>query len=295
MTEIGVVWLVDTDPPSEVGGGRGFYPASSRDDPPDEAVMRARLDAVREAVLAEAGGNAVLTLHTSPRYRGHFFREPYISVWRRFVDDGVGLALHPHEDRADGSSLYDDLAHLNAVIVAAVARARAAGLPLQAFRSGGFSFHPRLPSLLRRVGLDLDLSAAPGLTDAARCVDWPPGEAAAGLVADRDGGGVLEVPLGWDRKGTDLARHYLFNERTDLAGLQRVWDGLRRAADRNEAPRVVNFLTHGFGLVRSDWRRQAADFLRFIAAHGGRIVNAAEAAECLDCQREPRSARAVGA
>ena len=42
MSEVFVIWLVDADPPSEVGGGRGFYPASARTDPPDRSLMRTR-------------------------------------------------------------------------------------------------------------------------------------------------------------------------------------------------------------------------------------------------------------
>lgn len=104
-------------------------------------------------MLGEAGGAAVRPIHTSPRFRTTFFQEPYAGIARDMAAQGVTLALHPHEDRADGGSLYDDPAHLASVVVQGMAAARDAGLPLSVFRSGGFAFHPCLPPLLAAHGL----------------------------------------------------------------------------------------------------------------------------------------------
>jgi len=265
------VWLIDADPPSDIGGGRGFYPASARTDPPDEALMLRRFAAIRDMVLGEVGGEAVLTVHTSPRFRETFFRDPYGSIFRDMAAEGVVLALHPHEDRADGSSLYDDPAHLHAVVIHSMEAARGAGLLLSAFRSGGFAFHPSLPRLLAAHGVSVDLSAAPGLADPARRAVWRPCAWQEAFVLGDSAAGVRNVPIGWDGAGTSMDRNYLYNEKHDLASLCRIWDALYTRTDR---PRAVNFLTHGFGLVEARWRRQAADFLRYARAHGGRVVSA---------------------
>lgn len=271
MSGCDLVWLIDADPPSEIGGGRGFYPASARDDPPDVDLLLRRFTAIRDMVLGETGGSAVLTVHTSPRFRSVFFGEPYAVLFRDLAAHGVTLALHPHEDRADGSSLYDDPRHLGAVIAQCMQAAEGAGLRLQAFRSGGFAFHPELPRRLAAHAIRLDLSAAPGLAQPSRRAVWSRDAWRQDFALGDRAAAVASVPIGWDGEGTSLDRNYLFNEKLDLLGLCRIWDMHRRSPT---GPRAVNFLTHGFGLVETHWRRQAAAFLRHVRATGGRIVSA---------------------
>lgn len=271
MSSPDLVWLIDADPPSEVGGGRGFYPASVRTDPPDAALMRRRFAAIRDLVLGEADGDAVLTLHTSPRFRDTFFHEPYAGAFRDLAARGVVLALHPHEDRADGTCLYDDPGHLGAVVAGAMKAAREAGLVLGAFRAGGFAFHPCLPPLLSRHAIRLDLSAAPGLADAERHAVWHEDAWRQAFVLGDTRAAVASVPIGWDGEGTSIGRNYLYNEKLDLAGLVRIWEAICTRPDR---PRAVNFLTHGFGLVDQGFRRQAVGFLRHVRRSGGRVVSA---------------------
>lgn len=270
MSEIDLVWLVDADPPSDCGGGRGFYPANRRGVPPDEGLMCRRFAAIRDVVLGEAGGTAVLTVHTSPRFRTTFLAEPYAGLFRSLAAEGVMLALHPHEDRADGSSLYDEPAHLRRVIAGAVRTARTAGLTFTAFRSGAFAYHRCLPGVLAAHGIRTDLSAAPGLADDTRQAVWDEATWLQLHVLDDVAAAVRNVPLGWDGGGCRMDRNYLYNEQLDLAGLIRIWDRLRRSAAR---PRAVNFLTHGFGLATEHWRRQAVGFLRYARAHGGRLIS----------------------
>jgi hypothetical protein len=270
MSGIDLIWLVDADPPSD-GSGRGVYPAGPSTDPPDEALMRRRFAAIRDVVQGEAGGDAVLTVHTSPRFRSTFFREPYAGILRDIAACGVVLALHPHEDRADGGSHYDDAAHLERVIAHAVKASREAGLPLRGFRSGGFAFHPRLPRLLASHGIALDLSAAPGLFDPDRNAVWSEDAWRQEWVLGDTEARVASVPIGWDGAGSRLDRNYLYNEKHNLASLRRVWDALLADPGR---PRAVNFLTHGFGLVEPSWRRQAVDFLRHVRSSGARVVSA---------------------
>lgn len=271
MSGMDLVWLVDADPPSDIGGTRGFYPASPRTDPPDEALMRKRFAAIREVVCGEAGGDAVVTVHTSPRFRSTFLRDPYAGILRDMVAAGVVLALHPHEDRADGSTLYDDPAHLRDVIAHGMLAAREAWLSLSVFRSGGFAFHPCLPGLLATHGITLDLSAAPALADVERHAVWSEDAWREDWVLGDARAAVRSVPIGWDGAGASMDRNYLYNEKHDLPSLCRIWDALCARGDR---PRAVNFLTHGFGLVEDRWRRQAEGFLRHVRANGGRVVSA---------------------
>ncbi|WP_026379216.1 polysaccharide deacetylase family protein [Afifella pfennigii] len=276
MGEVHLIWLIDADPPSEAGGGKGFYPASASTAPPDATLMRTRLETIHDVAVAETGGRAVVTLHTSPRYRSDFFQGPYPAIWRRLVAAGLALALHPHEERANGTTFYDDEKHLRQVIAASLQRARAAQIPLAAFRSGSFSFHPALPAILAEAGIGLDLSAGPGLFDKRRSIDWPAAAAEPDFFS-RKGLPVLEVPLGWDGENAELDRNYLFNERTDLAGLIRVLDAISARGAARGRPELVNFLAHGFGIADPTWRRQAIAFLRHAEARGVRLLSAQEA------------------
>jgi len=271
--EVEVVWLIDSDPPSPLGG-RAFYPDMPDGPPPDAALMAARFAAMRAAV-ASAGAPAVVTLHTSPRHRHDFLAPPYIAEWRACLAAGMALALHPHEDMANGSNRYGDAAHLDAVIAEAMARADAAGLPVTAFRSGTFAWNPALPSLLQRHGITLDLSPGPGLRIPGKHVDWPAFADAAPYHAT----GVLGVPIGWSGAGTDLDADYLFVERMDFVRLSRVWDAIRaRVQARGRAARC-NLLCHGFGLADPAWRDLTLRFLDHLRDHGGAVVAAASLTE----------------
>ncbi|MBJ3776579.1 hypothetical protein [Acuticoccus mangrovi] len=267
--DVEIVWLVDLDPPSEIGGGRAFYPARPGAPEPDEKKVLGRLDAVLSAIREGADGAATVTLHTSPRYRDTFLREPYRSVWDDYRAAGAALALHPHEDRVDGTNLYDDGAHLAELIPGFVARAREAGITFEAFRSGFFAFHPDLPRLLAEAGVALDLSAGPGQHDASRNIDWPVASEAEDYFAPTP---LREIPIGWSGEGTDLARDYLFNERAGPDDLRRTWDAVVRRAADGTGPRRVNFLTHAYGLAHPVWRPQALDFIAYAGANGGRVV-----------------------
>lgn len=260
--------LIDMDPPSEEGdGSRGFYPARPGP-PPPEPLMQYRFETCFDFVRTACAGRAMLTVHTSPRYRNDFLCGPYPARWREAQALGCDLALHPHEDRVDGGSFYGDLAHMCSVIEGALAQAGRVGLRFAAFRSGTFAWGAAMPRLLSEFGFRLDLSALPGSRD------WPANIGPYLLAPD-----LLEVPLGWNGRGHDFERDTLFNEKADLAALQDVWDALRSAP---EPPIAVNFLCHGFGLVQQRWRDQAEAFLDHVRSTGGTLLSAARAHErCL--------------
>lgn len=267
MTDL--VLLVDADPPSPIGGGRAFYPAGDGPTPVDARVMVPRLETALR--LVEEAGSGVVTLHTSPRHRADLFAEPYAGLWRAFVAAGATLALHPHEDRADGGSLFRAPGHLEGVLAGRLAHAAALGLPVTAFRAGLFASRRDLGPLLARHGITADLSALPGAVVPEKAIAWPAVATAFPLPADLDAPdgattGVLEIPIGWRGAGTDLGADYLFNERLDLDGLIRVWDGVPAAA-------CVNFLCHGFGLAEPRWRDQARRFLDHARTRGAALVS----------------------
>lgn len=271
--EIEVIWLIDNDPPSPYPG-RAFYPRTGDAKPPDPVLMAARFAALRGAADA-AGAPAVVTVHTSPRYRYDFFTSPYVAEWVACIEAGMALALHPHEDLADGGNQYGDPAHLAAVIRGALGIACQAGLPITAFRSGTFAWNPALPALLHENGMLLDLSAGPGLLMPEKHVAWP----AEAEACSYPGTSVRAVPIGWSGEGNDLDRDYLFVERQDLAGLCRVWDRMRARVQRSGQPARCNLLSHGFGLADPTWRTLSLTFIDHLRTRGGAVMTAEAALE----------------
>ena len=267
---IDVAWLIDMDPPSELSGDRGFFPASESDLPPDEKLLARRSDAVLD-VMRKAGVPAFVTVHTSPRYRRTFLDAPYVDVWKSFQDAGAALVLHPHEERADGSTFYDDLPHVEHVIRSTSGLAAEKGLTFKAFRSGAFSFNPALPQVLVEAGIVVDLFAAPGLKNPKRNIDWPEDFSKPDTFIE-SGVPLLEIPLGWDGSESDLSANYLYNETMDYASLVRIWQTIVTAAKRSEQPPIINFLCHGFGLVRPDMAEQALSFIRYMKSEGGHLI-----------------------
>jgi hypothetical protein len=265
--EIELIWLIDNDPPSP-RGGKAFYPATPGAPPPDADIMRARFAALRGAV-AEAGVTAVATLHTSPRHRCDFFEALYVAEWHACLEAGIALALHPHEDLADGGNRYGGAAHLARVVADSMARARDARLPLAAFRSGAFAWNPALPAMLEQASIRLDLSPGPGLQA------WP----ATPAHGTHPGTRIAFVPIGSSGAGGDLDADYLFLERMDFARLARVWSAMRARVQRTGQAERCNLLTHGFGLADPAWRALALRFLDHIRARDGMIIGAAQAME----------------
>lgn len=271
MAEIDVVWLIDADPPSPLGG-RAWYPADPSGGPPDFALMRRRFADLRSAV-AEVRAPAVVTLHTSPRHRRTLFAPPYAADWQACIAAGIELALHPHEDLDDGTNLYGDAEHLARVVADGMGWARDAALPIRCFRSGTFAWNAALPRILEANGIALDLSPGPGLSIPEKNVAW----AAEPDAAPYPGARVMAVPIGWSGQGTDLGRDYLFVERMDLPGLIAVWDAMRARVQRTGRRATCNLLSHGFGLSDPHWRAVSLRFIDHLRAHGGAVIAPMEA------------------
>jgi len=276
---VGVVLLIDSDPPS--GHGEiGLYTPGDSDKPPDPLTFWNRHGAIKRFVRDVTSGNAVVTVHTSQRYRTDMLAAPYVDAWHELTGLGADLALHAHEDRVDGTSLYDDVHHIERVITEFSQAARRQGLSFNAFRSGFFAFAEQLPTILADRGIFVDLSAAAGLSVPERGVCWQPGiETSFRFANDQR---VLEIPLGWSGKGSELGHDYLFNERQTFEGLKAVYESIRWRATDMRKPRLVNLLCHGFGLVQPAYFDQLADIVNYIRSHDGVILGIEAAQEFHD-------------
>jgi len=294
-----LVILVDADPPGQRFRDRGYFPPDASAGPPDFKVVSHRLENALDVIKQSLDGRAVFTVHTSPLYRNNMFREPYLSFWRKVVEAGGELALHAHEDRLNGKTYFDDQRHLESMVTTGSSLAADAGLALTSFRSGFFAFNDGLTSLLERAGLVVDLSCAPGVDVPERDAFWPREWKNAGYLCPQrftdtecshSMSSVLEIPLGWDGKGSDLGDHYLFNERSGLDRLKSVWCAMLERS-RTEGPLMANFLCHGSGLIEEKWKVQAVEFFRFVQENEGVILLPSQAHEVFRSNIRPAIGR----
>jgi hypothetical protein len=267
--QIRLLPVLDTDPPgyNAVVSGR-----VAADDVAGSGVLSDRLtetERALEAFLEITGGRGVVNVHTSPFFRSTFLTEPFLSLWHKASSGGCDIALHAHEDRPGGRTWFHDRAHVARVVAECSAKLRKAGLTVRAFRSGYCAFSTHLVPILEANGLDVDLSAAPGIVNHERDVDWLGGPTTAQwldardyrAVPPREPSRVLTVPIGWDGWPGGYAGHYLFNEVNRVADLARVYHEICRRAEREGRSQTVLFLCHTYGLCDAAWRAQAGRFL----------------------------------
>ena len=159
-------------------------------------------------------------------------------------------------------------------------------MPFAAFRGGFFGLTDEIVGVLRKVGIRIDLSGAPGVVRPDRAADWSNSPSSGYYMAlgsyrkpVMDGGEnpLFEIPLGWDGKGTDLSRNYLFHERSTYRRLCKVWDAIVARSVRMEKPQFVNFLCHSSFMGNMRFRSRCEKILTYMRAHRGVPVTATEA------------------
>jgi hypothetical protein len=261
--------VLDTDP---LGYNAVVSGRLAADDVAGPSVLSDRLtetERALEAFLEITGGRGVVTVHTSPFFRSTFLADPFLSLWYKASASGCDIALHAHEDQPGGRTRFHDWAHVARVVAEGSAKLREAGLNVRTFRSGYCAFSTHLIPVLEASGLDVDLSAAPGIVNRERDVDWLGGPTTAQWLDARDyrvapprePSRVVTVPLGWDGRLGGYGGHYLFNEMNTDADLARVYREICGRAEHEGRPQTVLFLCHTYGLYDDAWRAQAARFL----------------------------------
>lgn len=276
---VGIVVLIDSDPPSG-HGDIGLYPPTTEPMGIDPIVFWQRHAGIRDFLSLITPSTAVVTVHTSQRHRFDLIEGQFVDAWHELTSLGADLALHPHEERHDSTSMYGDIRHMSTTIARVVEAASREGLTFSAFRSGFFAFSDTLPDILANHGIEVDLSAAAGLKVPQRGVDWPSDIHNSYRFEQQPN--VLEIPLGWSGRGTNLGTDYLFNERQTLAGLKSVYEAIRGRAEQRGTPQLVNLLCHGYGLAQSGFLSQVIGFLEYVRSNEGVVIDIESALEFHD-------------
>lgn len=272
---------------------------------PKESFRGARDDDLLEKYRTAQGllkrcvnGKAIICVHTSPRYRNRFFEPPFIAFWKSWVRGGGELILHPENQQpVEGPSSsdlepdYRDTRYMEALIREKIAAMREHGLSFTAFRGGVFGFTDGIAGILREVGIGIDMSGAPEQVLPERAANWRGAPASAYYLSKasylrsaslpgRDG--ILEIPLGWDGKGKERGRNYLFHERSTYARMCLVWDAIAERSVRSRQPQIVNFLCHTYSMANTRLKTQLERILKYMRSHHGVPVTAGEARKIYD-------------
>ncbi len=94
--------------------------------------------------------------------------------------------------------------------------------------------------------------------------------------------GVFEIPLGWDGKGTERGRNYLFHERSTFKKMCLVWDTIVERSAQSGQPQFVNFLCHTYSMANLKFRTQLERILNYMQSHDGVPVTASQAKATYD-------------
>ncbi len=247
------------------------------------------LDLIKKYV----NGKGAICVHTSPRYRERFFRSPFIEFWETWVREGGELILHPEEDTyprsetlpKSGRTYYNDTEHMEAIIKDKVSYMRQKKLPFAAFRGAFFGLTDDIVTVMKEVGLKIDLSCASGIVRLERAADWA-NAPASGYYMSKDSyrqssdgptkDEIFEIPLGWDEKDIDISKNYLFHERSTYKRMCKVWDAIVDRSRKTRNPQFVNFLCHTYSMRNTKLREQCERILVYIRDHKGIPATASE-------------------
>ncbi len=260
-------------------------------EPPPVAQCCDELGRVVDQIGPFLEGQYVLAVHTGAYNRDAFYREPFLDHYRRAVAQGAGIAIHPHEEiRAKGTGhITED--YMRAMVQQRKAELLVGGVTPTAYKGGHFSYPPYMTRILEEEGLHVDFSAAPGYSEPRCDANWEGVPAEGGYLCYEDptwpaGRGtrsaVLEMPLGNDGMGAVEEVNTLYNEKTDLANLLRVWDAIVAQARAARRPFFVHYLFHNTSIAESRWLDQFRRVIDHARKNHGVVASPATAKAAYD-------------
>lgn len=269
----------------------------------DESVL-AKYNRMRRIIGDHADGAGAYTVLTGPLYRDRFFQPPFLDFWRQVKEDGGNLVLHPEEDlygpppgKTGDRSTYEDIAHMEPIILGKIAEMKALGLPFDAYRGGYHGFTPQIGSVLRKAGLGIDLACAPGIVWPEKAAAWGSAPLSAYYMAydacDRVAGpdepdALFEIPFAWDGVAAGTSRrfvigeNYMINEFSTLEAMQKVWDAVLARRDSSGRSQFVSMICHTFKIDDDTWSDQLAAILDHVRAREGIFVTPTRAKAIFD-------------
>lgn len=272
--------------------------------PQDDASVLKKYGLMRQIIKDHADGAGAYSVLTGPICRDRFVTPPFLDFWREVKQDGGNLVLHAEEDlygpppgKTDDRSTYENIAHMEPIILDKIAQMRSQGLPFDAYRGGHHGFTPAIGAVLREVGLGIDLACAPGIVWPEKAAAWGNAPLSAYYmsrdVCDRpveqtDADALFEIPFAWDGvvAGTSrrfvIGENYMINEFSTLAAMQKVWDAVVARRDATGKSQFVSMICHTFKIDDPVFATQLKSILGYVRAHQGQLVTPTTAKAIFD-------------
>lgn len=220
---------------------------------PNVGVMQGLVEQEIEVAMRNLQGRFIHFIHTSPRARNFFLKEPFMKFWRRIIENGGDIGVHPHEDDPHRAYYFQDSSRMKQVISGQVDTLRKQGLDVCAYRGGYLAFFSNLIPILEENGLYFDFSCEPGryLNDSGSLVsDWRGAPTSLYRMSYQDhrkvgDSGIYEIPVGTS-KGD-----YLYFEKSTPEIIEKVAFDLRERSTKDSRDVIVSVLTHTYEYTSS--------------------------------------------
>ena len=244
---------------------------------PDGGVTQGLVEQEIEVVRRNLKGRFIHFIHTSPRARKFFLDEPFMKFWRKIIENGGDIGIHPHEDDPHKGYYFQDSARMKEVISGQVGALRKQGLDVCAYRGGYLAFSSNLIPILEENGLRFDFSCEPGryLNDSGSLVsDWRGAPTSLYRMSYEDYrkvgySGVYEVPVGMS-KG-----EYLYFEKSTPEIIEEIAFDLREKSTKDSRDIIVSVLTHTYEYTSSGEIRNIEEKISLLKNYG-RFINLKE-------------------
>ena len=276
-------WGLGVDPVLECA--RLGYP------PPDIGEIEGNLRKAIQLMREQVSGRFCFGALTSTYCRDLFYSEPILSLYRRLIENGGEIAVHPHEELVGTAPLVHAKGHMEAIILQKRDELAAAGIQGTAFTMGLGAFDDCIPSILENAGIYVDLSASPGIDRWYWHAHWRNTSYSAYYLCpvhythvdcSHPKTKVLEIPWGNDGLGDNFSKNFLYVEAATLAENQRVWDAIVKRAETAGEPQFVYFKCHLSAMAEADHTQRLVNFLQYAQSHGGSAVAPSEAKKMYD-------------
>ncbi|WP_137181242.1 hypothetical protein [Roseomonas sp. AR75] len=250
-------------------------------DPPPEAQCAEELAQVVARLGAFLEGQYVLAVHTGAYNRDAFYRPPFLEQYRLAAAQGAEVAIHPHEELRGKGTGHITPDYMREMVRLRMAELAAAGVTATAYKGGHFSYPAWMTAILDEAGLHADLSGAPGYSEPLCHANWIGAPDDGGYLSLEDptwpeGRGtrsrVFEIPLGNDGTGADDI-NTLYNEKSDLANLVRVYEAIRARGAARGRPQFVHYLFHNTSIAEPRWLEQFQRLIEHARTHQGVVAS----------------------
>jgi hypothetical protein len=264
---------------------------------------------MRHILANHANGKGAWSVLTGPICRNRFYESPFTAFWSELHESGSELVLHAEEDlygspagKAVGSCSYYDTDYMHPIILGKSETMRSLGIPFAAYRGGYHGFTSNIGALVKKAGIGIDLSCAPGIIWPEKAAAWGNAPLSAYYMSNdipsnaasiEEKNALFEIPWAWDAKQPGVARkhrfvvgeNYMINEFSTLAAMQSVWDAVVERGVETGKPQIVSMICHTFTMGLQEYEDRLVNILDYVAEHGANFVTPCEAKRIYDTHR----------